>query len=496
MTTDRPAEYLVSLVRELCKLPQETEWVEFKVNDAEPKEIGENLSALGNSAALAGKAFAYLVWGVADGDHAIVGTRFMPRSTRAGNEELENWLLQLLSPKINFRFFEVVTDDKPLVILEIERAIRQPTQFQGQEYIRVGSYKKKLKDFPEKERALWRIFDHAPFEGGVAAEWVRDDEALGLIDYPAYFDLLRRPLPDDRDGILKALMEDSLIQPCDAGGWKITNLGAILFAKKLESFPSLKRKAMRVIQYRGTSRVETVKEQVGGKGYASGFIGLIRFINDLLPSNEVIEQALRKTVPRFPELAVRELVANALIHQDFSIAGAGPMVEIFDDRIEITNPGAPLVDTQRFVDTPPKSRNETLASLMRRIGICEERGSGWDKVAFQAELYQLPAPLAEATSDHTRVVLFAPRPLSKMDKDDRVRAIYLHACLRYVNRDRLTNASVRARFGIKPQNIAAASRLIKEAVEVGLVMPFDPKAAPKFMCYVPFWAADHRKQDT
>ena len=227
-----------------------------------------------------------------------------------------------------------------------------------------------------------------------------------------------------------------------------------LFAKRLEGLRNLRRKAVRVIQYRGSSRVETLKEQVGNRGYASGFEGLIGFINGLLPSNEVIEQALRKTVPRFPELAVRELVANALIHQDFFVTGAGPMVEIFEDRIEITNPGVPLVDTQRFVDSPPRSRNETLASLMRRIGICEERGSGWDKVVFQSEVYQLPAPLAEVADDHTRVVLFAPRPLSSMDRAERVRAAYLHACLRYVNREYLTNTSVRQRFGIEARNSA------------------------------------------
>ncbi|HKI01427.1 MAG TPA: ATP-binding protein [Thermoanaerobaculia bacterium] len=496
MTTDRAAEYLVSLVRELCKLPQETEWAEFKVNDAGPQEIGEYVSALANSAALAGKAFAYLVWGVADGDHAIVGTRFAPRAAKVGNEELENWLLRLLAPKIHFRFFEVTVDGQPVVLLEIERAFRHPVQFQGLELIRVGSYKKKLKDFPEKERALWRIFDRVPFEDGIADQRVRDEEVLRLLDYPTYFDLLKRPLPENRDGILKVLTDDSLVRPCEAGGWDITNLGAILFARRFEDFRSLRRKAMRVIQYRGTSRVETLKEQVGARGYACAFEGMIGFINGLLPSNEVIEQALRKTVPMFPELAVRELVANALIHQDFFVTGVGPMVEIFDDRVEITNPGAPLVDTQRFVDTPPKSRNEALASLMRRLGICEERGSGWDKVVLQTELYQLPAPLPEATDDHTRVVLFAPRPLSRMDKADRVRAVYLHACLRYVSREHLTNTSVRQRFGIEPQNIAAASRLIREAVEAGSIVPYDPEAAPKLMRYVPAWAAPHRNRRT
>jgi len=489
MTTDRTAEYLVGLVRELCKLPNETEWAEFKVNKAEPQEIGEYVSALANSAALAGKAFAYLVWGAEDGTHRVVGTRFSPRSTKVGNEEMENWLLQLLAPKIHFHFFEVAVDGQPVVLLEIERAFRHPVQFQGQEFIRVGSYKKKLKDFPEKERALWRIFDQTPFEEGVAAERVSSDEVLKLLDYPAYFDLTDRPLPEAREGILQALENDELIQVADTGGWNITNLGAILFAKRLDDFRSLRRKVVRVILYRGNSRVETVKEQTGAKGYASGFEGLIGYINGLLPSNEVIEQALRKTVPMYPELAVRELVANALIHQDFFVTGAGPMVEIFDDRMEISNPGAPLGATERFLDTPPKSRNETLASLMRRMGICEERGSGVDKVVFQTELYQLPAPKFEASGETTRAVLFAHRPLTKMDKEDRVRACYLHACLKYVNREYLTNSSVRDRFGIEPQNMAVASRLIKEAVEAGAIVPYEATAAPKLMKYIPWWAA-------
>ena len=158
----------------------------------------------------------------------------------------------------------------------------------------------------------------------------------------------------------RPLADDGLIKPCEAGGWNITNLGAILFAKRLEEFRALRRKALRVIQYRGAGRIETIREQVIGKGYANGFEGLIDYVNGLLPSTEVIGQALRRTVPKFPPLAVRELIANALIHQDFFVTGAGPMVEIFDDRIEITNPGEPLVDTQRFVDTPPKSRNEAL----------------------------------------------------------------------------------------------------------------------------------------
>lgn len=193
-------------------------------------------------------------------------------------------------------------------------------------------------------------------------------------------------------------------------------------------------------------------------------------------------------MPMFPELAVRELVANALIHQDFFVTGAGPMVEIFADRIEITNPGEPLVETLRFVDTPPKSRNEGLASLMRRFRICEERGSGIDKVIAQVELFQLPAPLFEVPESFTRVMLFAHRPLSQMDKADRIRACYLHACLKWVMRDFLTNGSLRERFGVEERNKAIVSRYIREAVDAGMIRPFDEDAARKLMKYVPYWA--------
>ena len=277
MMVNPSAEYLAGLVRELSKLPRETEWVEFKVNAYEPQEIGEYVSALANSAALSGKPFAYVGWGIADHDHAVVGTNFSPRARKVGNEELENWLLHLLAPKINFRFSEVSIDGHSVVLLEIERAFRHPVQFRGQEYIRVGSYKKKLKDFPEKERELWRIFDQTPFENGITAERVSDDEVLRQLDYPAYFELLGLPLPENRSGILNALASDDLIRRCDAGGWNMTNLGAVLFAKELRNLPSLRRKAIRVIQYHGSSRTETLKERDGNKGYASGFEGLIQF---------------------------------------------------------------------------------------------------------------------------------------------------------------------------------------------------------------------------
>lgn len=487
MTVDRPVEYIVGLIHELLNLPKETGWVEFKHNNDNPDEIGEYISALSNSATLLGKVNAYMVWGIDSQSHAVLGTTFRPATCKVGNEELENWLLHLLAPKINFRFHEVSIEDKPVVLLEIGAAYRHPVQFKTIEFIRVGSYKKKLKDHPERESELWRIFDKTPFEREIAAENMASDDVLRLLDYPAYFDLLKLPLPASRDGILGGLQADELIVQGKGGKWNISNLGAMLFAKKLTDFRTLRRKAIRVILYKGENKVETVREQEGGKGYASGFEGLISYIVGLLPENEVIGQALRRKMPMFPDLAIRELVANAIIHQDFHVTGTGPMIEIFASRMEITSPGLPLVKVDRFLDSPPKSRNEALASFMRRVGVCEERGSGIDKVVFETEFYQLPAPVFETTAEHTRAVLFAHRELKEMDKEDRIRACYLHACLRYVQRDFMTNTTLRERFGISEKNSAMASRIIKDTLTADRIRLYDDSVGSKAKKYLPWW---------
>jgi len=488
MTVDRDEAYLVGLVTELRKSQEETEWAEFKQNNCNPEEIGEYLSALSNSAALCGKMHAYIVWGIANLSHEIVGTTFRPTAERKGNEELESWLLRLLSPRIDFRFRAVEIEGKTVVLLEIPRATSKPVQFQGQEYIRVGSYCKKLKDFPEKERELWRVFDRVPFEELCAAERLTGDEVLALLNFPSYFDLLELPLPDGAEKILRQLTEDRMVVANQAGGWDITNLGAVLFAKNLGQFKGLGRKTARVIFYQGEGRLKTLREQGRTKGYAAGFEELIDFLNASLPRNEIIGKALRREMPMYPELAVRELVANALIHQDFSATGSGPMIEVFSDRLEITNPGTPLVRTERFLDTPPRSRNEALASFMRRVGICEERGSGIDKVVFQTEVFQLPAPSFETPEGTTRAVLFSHKDLKDMDRADRVRACYLHACLRYVQRNPMTNSSLRERFGIDERNAAIASRIIRDAIGDGMIRPYDPNQGKKYARYVPFWA--------
>ena len=184
----------------------------------------------------------------------------------------------------------------------------------------------------------------------------------------------------------------------------------------------------------------------------------------------------------------REAIANSLIHQDLYITGAAPVVEIFDNRIEVTNPGTPLVDVLRIIDNPPKSRNEKLASLMRRLKMCEELGRGWDRMVLACEAQHLPAPRIEVFQENTKVTLFSEISFSNISMEDKLWSCYLHACLMYIQGDALTNKSLRERFNVSETSAGSISRLIKEAISQGKIKALDPDTAKRYMRYIPIWA--------
>lgn len=480
-------ENLDILVKELCKYPTETQWLEFKHNNCEPNMIGEDISALANSAVLADRDYAYMIWGVDDNNHQLIGTSVRLKQEKKGNQEIENWLRFLLSDNADFEFLSADIDGTHVEILKISKAVGRPVKFQKIDYIRSGTYTKKLSEFPALETRLWDKLRQEHFEDMYAANNLTTQEILKLLDCEAYFSMLNISLPSSFEGYLHYLIEDSIIAKHDNGLYAVTNLGAILFARKLSDFSRLGRKAMRIVSYDGVSRMIIQKEETINEGYALCFEDIVTLVNAILPSKEDIENARSVLKSIFPLPAIREAIANSMIHQDLYITGTGPVVEIFSNRVEVTNPGTPLIDIMRIVDNPPKSRNEKLASLMRRLKMCEELGRGWDRMVLSCEIQLLPAPKILIYPESTKVVLFASLAFANISSEDKIWSTYLHACLKYIEGDALTNASLRERFGLKITSSGQISRLIKDAVTKGLLKPLDPNTAPRYMRYIPRW---------
>jgi ATP-dependent DNA helicase RecG len=320
----------------------------------------------------------------------------------------------------------------------------------------------------------------------VALENLTGADVVQLLDTQAYFDRVGLPYPAERRAVLERFVGEGLVID-KRDRYSITNLGALLFAKNLEQFDLLQRKTPRVIEYKGRGKLEPRSDQIGRQGLAVGFESLIDYINAKLPSNEVIERALRKTIKVYPEVAIRELLANAIVHQDLDVPGR-VTVELYEDRVEISNPGLPVIDPARFIDGY-QARNERMTDLMRRLKICEERSSGIDRVVSEAEVHQLPAPDFRLAPSQTYAVLFAPQPFDQTSREDRIRACYQHACLRCVTNQVMTNASLRDRFQLGGDQNSIASRIIRDTLERKLIKPVDPDSGSRrYTEYHPFWA--------
>ncbi|MCM1532158.1 MAG: hypothetical protein NC048_07295 [Bacteroides sp.] len=270
-------------------------------------------------------------------------------------------------------------------------------------------------------------------------------------------------------------------------GWTITNLGAILFAKDFNDFPALCGREVVVRIYAGSNNQQLLHDYHDMHGYAAGFKGLIDYIMSHTGKEQI--SVSRELLPIYPQVAIREFLANALIHQDFAIEGSPIAVEIFNNRLVITNPGATLNNINRLIDMPPRSRNEKLAQAMLLLRICERRGSGVDRAVKAVESMLLPPVKFQNLEDYTRVTLYPPKPLAKMAKKERIEACYQHACLMWEDNAPISNQSIRTRFGLNKNQAPTATRILADTVVAGLIKSADEGSdSKKYSTYVPFYA--------
>lgn len=456
-------------------LASETQNLEFK----EARNQYDTTKLCRYCVAIANEGGGHLVLGIADKPpRPVVGSQAFPDTLDIA-EKLFHW--------VGFRVDveDVAHPDGRVVIFSI------PARPKGTAYHYEGAYLMRSGEelVPMSEDQLRKIFAEGTpsWLENPALKDVSAQDVVQLLDTQTFFDLMHLPYPTDQAGVLARLLDERLIERSSAG-FNILHIGAVLLAKNMRQFPDISRKATRVIVYEGESKMRTVSDVTGDKGYAVGFAGLVQYVMGKLPQNEVIEGAIRKEVKLLPEVVVRELLANALIHQDFYMGGTSPVVEVFSNRVEISNPGEPIVPVERFIDGY-QSRNERLADLMRRFGICEEKSSGIDRVIEASEFMQLPAPEFLTGHRRTIVVIHGPRPFRDMNGSDRVRACYQHCALQYVLRKQMTNQSLRERFGLPEGTSNTVSQIITATMEQGLVKS-DPNApdSRRYARYIPAWA--------
>jgi ATP-dependent DNA helicase RecG len=476
------------LNKSLIPIPQELnelDWKEFL--SANTEKLSKHISAFANHA-----GGGYIVFGIEDLTAQIKGVdkEFVNQAV----DKLSSICRNNLEPVVTIDHAIEIYNEKPLLFIYIKESPIKPVFLKQYNiecsYIRSGGTTRQAS---RHEIGALMLNSKLPvFEELNASTLKKPEQVIALLDFTTIHKLLKKPVSDNQEEILYWLAQEKMIMPIDSNGFYITNFGALAAARNLLEFDGLARKSIRLVKYEGTNKAVNSKEFPGTKGYAIGFEGLIDFIKGLLPGSEVIKSALREETSIYPEIALRELIANALIHQDFTMRGSGPMIEIFTDRIEITNPGRLLPNKKidRLIRTTPESRNEVLAAAFRRYGICEERGSGFEKTIRAIELFGLPPLKIEEIENSFRVTIYSPRSFANMTDSERIEAAYQHSIIQYFSPEGgMSNASLRDRFKMHDKQASQISRLIKDALDKGRIKQKDPESdSKKFTKYVPYWA--------
>jgi ATP-dependent DNA helicase RecG len=363
------------LLEELISLPSETNWVEFKMgaNSITNEQKGQYISAMSNGATIANKPFGYILWGVEDETQIVKGTDFTFQNSKEGNQDLELWIRNLLHPKINFEIFEFDYKGKNIVILRIPAAKHEPTHFKKMAYIRIGSNKTDLRNFPEYIRIIYNY---------------QDDWSAKIIENATIDDLdseaIRVARLKFKEGKTKATYYDKIDNWKDEEflnkaqiniNGKITNTSLILLGKE-ESTHFLLPSLAEI-----TWKLETEEKAYEHFGpplllNTTKVLNQIRNIKyKFFPNNEL----LSTTVNKYDTRSILEAMHNCIAHQDYSLNSRVIVTEKLDKLI-FSNAGSFYLgnpeDYTSGDKTPDKYRNHWLAQAMVNLGMIDRLGYG------------------------------------------------------------------------------------------------------------------------
>lgn len=471
------------LERSLKPVPQELNELDWKsALSTKSEKLAHHICAFANNRG--GGTFAF---GINNADAS-----FLP----LGKEDIEDICQRLaqiagnnLSISIGLEHDVQEYDGHAILFVHVPEQAAKPVHMRGKlmdAYYRSAGHTTRMTE--NQVRAMLAQTQGLEFEERPAMEHLSVEQLLQRLDHKMLLERMGEASPGTAELTARRMEAYGLCKAETNNLWAITNLGALLFGNNLQEFPHLYSRRVIIRRYAGTNNLHAVfpqKESV--RGYAIEFEDLVQSIMLNLPAVEEIT-IQRKQYSAYPEIAIRELLANALVHQDFSITGMQITVEIYTDRVVITNPGAPLQEITRLIDMPPQSRNEMLAQMMFMLRLCERRGSGMDRAMDAIEAMHLPAPRFEKDDSFTRITLYPSRKISEMSKDEKVQACYYHACLQHEKGEKLSNQSIRTRFNLGKGQSSMASRIIADTMAAGYIKPADAVLSKKFSTYIPYYA--------
>lgn len=350
---------VTTVINRCLSYEDETEWFEYKDNLFKPDDIGEYISALSNGAAMAGEPYGYLIWGIHNKTHEFTDTKFNFQKD-IDNEPFQHYLSRYVSPSFYFHFDEDIMSGKRVVLLTIPAARIVPTSYKEERYIRIGSSKEKLKKYPDREMALFKLLierENPMDDWEVQVSKYRIDD----IDRDVFEEYLRNAHEAGRitfkSNTPKVVMNKLEL----AEGEHLLNAGAVLFVDcglnelQMAKFASDERITITDMK-RHTGSVFDLADKA------------VSYINDAMDWRPEFDGSIkRKEHPEVPVKAIREAVINAFGHRLIESRQAVE-VAIYKSFIDIYSPGSfpENVTPEQFIfeELKPIRRNPLIARTL------------------------------------------------------------------------------------------------------------------------------------
>ncbi|HLE09872.1 MAG: hypothetical protein A2504_10860 [Bdellovibrionales bacterium RIFOXYD12_FULL_39_22] len=477
---------ILLLRKSLRPIPQELNEIDWKVMLSNKKErLKKHLSAFSN---LQGGGF--LVFGI-NNDGTVVGID--DESSRYIADYLANIARTSVDPQINIKFVTFIFEEKSLLGVYVEESFEKPVHLVNKSlehsYIRAGGQSRPM----SKEELRNAIISSRKIRFGEIPATLNSEVLAHWEDYFDFSEVMKRMRPagfTDKKSYYDYLYSLKLLHRVDEDEFIPTNLAVQVCAKDFSLLPSYERFAVRLVEYKGTTKMSARRDKTFNHGYSLSLDRIVSTLIDWLPYTEKISRASVICESLIPEIAIREIVANAIIHRDYNVTNAYILIELFTDRVEISNPGGllPEITIDRLIDHPSRTRNEVLSDLMRKLHFAEERGSGIDKAVMAMEINGHPSIKFFDGVDFFKAIMFVGKTFDKMTKEQKLNAIFQHACINDVIARKTTGRSIRERFKLGRNDSNKVYKLIDEAVALGKIRLANPADNRKDHYYLPYWA--------
>ncbi len=401
--------------------------------------------------------------------------------------EVERKIAAALKPAVKIEIAEIKhPQGRVVVVIVPPRAKGRAVSYEGAFYKKAGGRLAAM-TFDEIARIVPEANGH--WLDQICVAGLRPAEVIRLLDVGVFYRMSGGSWPEKEGQIMKDLANAGILAPAqDSGGFAITRMGVLLLAESIEECSSeVASKRFTVTRYKGTKKGAGMFQRSYEKGHVPYFDHMMTSTLGQMYNPYIIEGVFGRVIEFVPHAAVKELVLNAIIHQDFSSDGCAAL-DVYDDRVEITNPGEVLTGTDRIIDKQ-NSRNPKLLRVMQHLRMASQAGAGIDKVIGILEQEQAGPLEVVSEGGTTKVTLFHKKNYGKMNRSLKKTALYQHCVLKHLAGEMMTNGSARARFKIGTKNRITIWRLIKELVDEGKIKPSaENKSSNKYASYLPYWA--------